>query len=91
MRWSSSRSRAPRTAGEDVYEAVIKDGAVTVSDEPSTENPKLAIIADSVPFLKLVTGQEAGPVMFMSGKLKIEGDLMFASRMTSFFRIPSAA
>ena len=29
--------------------------------------------------------------MFMAGKLKIEGDLMFATRMTSFFRIPSAA
>ena len=77
--------------GVDVYEAVIKDGAVTVSDEPTTESPKLAITADPVPFLKLVTGQEAGPVMFMAGKLKIEGDLMFATQMTSFFRIPSAA
>jgi putative sterol carrier protein len=77
--------------GTDIYEAVIKDGAVKVSDEPSTDSPKLAIVAGPVPFLKLVTGQEAGPVMFMAGKLKIEGDLMFASRMTSFFRIPSAA
>ena len=51
----------------------------------------MAISADPVPFLKLVTGQESGPTMFMTGKLKIEGDLMFASRMTSFFRIPSAA
>lgn len=29
--------------------------------------------------------------MFMTGKLKINGDLMFASRMTSFFRIPSGS
>jgi putative sterol carrier protein len=27
----------------------------------------------------------------MSGKLKIEGDLMFASQMTSLFRIPRPA
>ena len=77
--------------GVDTYEAVIKDGSVTVKDEPTTDSPKMAISADPVPFLKLVTGQESGPTMFMTGKLKIEGDLMFASRMTSFFRIPSAA
>lgn len=77
--------------GVDTYEAVIKDGSITVSDEPTTDSPKMSITADPVPFLKLVTGQESGPTMFMTGKLKIEGDLMFASRMTSFFRIPSAA
>jgi putative sterol carrier protein len=77
--------------GEDVYEAVIKDGSVTVNDEPTTEDPKLTIAADPVPFLKLVTGQESGPAMFMKGKLKIQGDLMFATRLTSFFKIPSAA
>ena len=77
--------------GEDVYEAVIKDGTVTVNDEPATEDPKLAISAGPVPFLKLVTGQESGPAMFMKGQLKVKGDLMFATRLTSFFKIPSAA
>ena len=76
--------------GADVYEAVIRDGRVTVNKEP-TEQPKLTITTAPVPFLKLVTGQQSGPVMFMSGKLKLEGDVMFASRMTSFFRIPTAA
>ena len=74
-----------------LYEAVIKDGTVTVNDSPTTDSPKLTVTADPVPFLKLVTGQESGPTMFMKGKLKIEGDLMFATRLTSFFRIPSAA
>jgi putative sterol carrier protein len=41
--------------------------------------------------VKLVTGQQSGPVLFMTGKLRLEGDVMFASRLTSFFRIPSAA
>jgi putative sterol carrier protein len=77
--------------GVDVYEAVIKDGQITINEEPTTDSPKMALTAAPVPFLKLVTGQESGPAMFMTGKLKIEGDLMFASRMTSFFRIPSAA
>lgn len=77
--------------GEDTYEVVIRDGSVKVSDQPSTDQPKVTIAAAPVPFLKLVTGQQSGPVMFMTGKLKIQGDLMFASRMTGFFRIPSSA
>jgi putative sterol carrier protein len=75
--------------GSDVYEAVIRDGKVEVSNEPK-EQPKVKITTGPVPFLKLVTGQQSGPVLFMTGKLKLEGDVMFASRMTSFFRIPTA-
>ena len=73
-----------------MYEVVIRDGRVEVLDEPK-EHPKVKITTAPVPFLKLVTGQQSGPVMFMTGKLKLEGDVMFASRMTSFFRIPTAA
>jgi putative sterol carrier protein len=75
--------------GSDVYEAVIRDGKVEVSEEPK-EQPKVKITTAPVPFLKLVTGQQSGPVLFMTGKLQLEGDVMFASRMTSFFRIPTA-
>jgi putative sterol carrier protein len=75
--------------GADVYEAVIRDGAVKVNTEPA-EQPKVTITAAPVPFLRLVTGQQSGPAMFLTGKLKIDGDLLFASRMTSYFRIPSA-
>jgi putative sterol carrier protein len=75
--------------GEDVYEVVIKDGKLDVSDEPKADEPRVKISAAPVPFLKLVTGQESGPAMFMTGKLKLSGDMLFASRMTSFFRIPS--
>jgi putative sterol carrier protein len=77
--------------GDDVYEAAISGGAVTVNEAPTTEEPKVTITIAPVPFLKLVTGQASGPVLFMSGKLKLSGDLLFANRMTSFFRIPSAS
>ncbi len=76
--------------GHDVYEVLIVDGAVRVSEEPTTEQPKVTITTAPVSFLKLVTGQQSGPVMFMTGKLKLDGDVIFASRMTSFFRIPRA-
>jgi putative sterol carrier protein len=77
--------------GSDTYEAVFKGGAVTVNDEPTVAEPRVTIVAGPVPFLKLVTGQESGPAMFMTGKLRIKGDMMFASQMTSFFRIPSGS
>jgi|tagenome__1003787_1003787.scaffolds.fasta_scaffold19897172_1 putative sterol carrier protein len=76
--------------GADTYEAVIRGGEITVNNPP-TEQPKVTITTAPVSFLKLVTGQQSGPVMFMTGKLKLDGDVMFASRMTSFFRIPTAA
>ena len=43
-----------------------------------------------VHFLKLVSGHASGPTMFMTGKLKLEGDVMLASRLTSMFHIPKA-
>jgi putative sterol carrier protein len=76
--------------GHDVYEAVIREGTVIVNEDPENEDPRVTIATGPVHLLKLVTGQQSGPVMFMTGKLKLEGDEMFASRLTSFFRIPSA-
>ena len=34
--------------------------------------------------------QASGPTLFVTGKLRLDGDVMLASRLTSFFRIPSA-
>jgi putative sterol carrier protein len=76
--------------GVDVYEVAIEDGACEVRTEATTEEPKVSFEIDPVSFLRLVTGAESGPAMFMTGRIKIKGDLMFASRMTSFFRIPGS-
>ena len=76
--------------GDDVYEVELKDGVCTVSDEPSQE-PKVTFTVGPAAFLRLVSGAQPGPVLFMSGQLKIEGDLMFASQVATFFRIPQAA
>src|SRR5215211_5800807 len=75
--------------GYDHYEVLLADGKCTVTDEPSRE-PRVTFRIGPVDFIKLVSGNAAGPMLFMTGKLKIEGDLMFASTMTSLFRIPRA-
>jgi putative sterol carrier protein len=75
--------------GYDHYEVVLADGACTVTDEPA-KDPRVTFKIGPVDFLRLVSGNAAGPMLFMTGKLKIEGDLMYASTMTSLFRIPKA-
>jgi putative sterol carrier protein len=73
--------------GFDHYEVVLRDGACTTSQAPQHE-PRVTLALDGVDFMRLVTGNAAGPTLFMSGKLKIEGDLMFSTQIQSMFTIP---
>jgi putative sterol carrier protein len=75
--------------GYDHYEVVFEDGSCTASDKPA-HDPKVTIKVGGVDFLKLAANKASGPTLFMTGKLKLQGDVMLASRLTGFFRIPSA-
>ena len=75
--------------GYDHYEVVLEGGTCTVSESPSRE-AAITLKMKPADFLKLVSGNASGPTMFMTGKLKLEGDVMLASRLTSMFRIPKA-
>jgi putative sterol carrier protein len=75
--------------GYDQYEVVFENGAAKLSESPERD-ADVTIKVDPVSFLKLASNRANGPTLFMSGKLKLEGDLMLAQRMTSFFRIPTA-
>jgi putative sterol carrier protein len=76
--------------GYDHYEVVFEDGRCTASDDPGRD-PNVTIKLGPVDFLKLAANKASGPTLFMTGKLKLEGDVMLASRLTTFFRIPTAA
>ena len=76
--------------GYDHYEVVLEGGECSVSDSPTRE-PAVTLKLKPADFLRLVSGSASGPTMFMTGKLKLEGDVMLASRLTSMFRIPKAA
>jgi putative sterol carrier protein len=75
--------------GYDHYEVVFENGRCTASDQPERE-PNVTLKVGPVDFLKLAASKASGPTLFMTGKLKLEGDVMLASRLTGFFRIPSA-
>jgi putative sterol carrier protein len=75
--------------GYDHYEVLFEDGACRASDEIERD-PNVTIKVGPVHFLKLAANQASGPTLFMTGKLRLEGDVMLASRLTGFFRIPTA-
>src|SRR5215208_4163819 len=76
--------------GYDHYEVVFEDGTCSTSDLIERE-PNVTIRVAPIHFLKLAANQASGPTLFLTGKLRLEGDVMLASRLTSFFRIPTAA
>lgn len=75
--------------GEDAGKRFIKiaDGKAT-SGKGEVEAPNLTLIADSGDFVKIFTGGLDPTAAFMSGKLKIKGDMGLAMRMQSMFRRP---
>ena len=75
--------------GYDRYQVVLANGTCAVVKD-GQHPPRVTFRLKPVDFLKLVSGNAAGPMMFMTGKLKIEGDLMFAAGVQSLFRIPGA-
>jgi putative sterol carrier protein len=74
---------------EHPYSVTIKDGKCEAG-RGASEDPKVTLTTDLLSFAKLVGGQAQGPQLFMSGKLKISGDLMFSARIMSFFDAPTA-
>ncbi|HEY0974567.1 MAG TPA: SCP2 sterol-binding domain-containing protein [Solimonas sp.] len=63
---------------------VIKDGACTVT-EGSASNADVTITMEDDDLIALMKGELNGMTAFMTGKLQIEGDLMLAQRLGSFF------
>jgi putative sterol carrier protein len=75
--------------GYDHYEIVLSDGACTLSERPAAP-PTVTIRIKPVDFLKLVTSNASGPVLFLRGRLKLDGDVMLASRLAGLFSIPGS-
>jgi acyl dehydratase/putative sterol carrier protein len=70
--------------GEQPYAITIKDGAFSW-EHGTMDSPTVTLSTDSESFVALMTGKAQGPALYMSGKLRISGDLMLAQRMSQFF------
>ena len=72
---------------EHPYLAKIADGKCAITREKG-DSPRVGLTTDLVTFIRLIMGQAQGPMLFMQGKLKVTGDLMFAQRFSDFFAQP---
>jgi putative sterol carrier protein len=75
--------------GYDRYQVIVTGGTCSV-EKDGGHAARVTFRLKPVDFLKLVTGNAAGPTMFLTGKLKVDGDVMFAAGVQGLFRIPTA-
>lgn len=75
-------------AGDDggTWHAVIKDGACTVTSG-AAPSPSLTVNMSSQDWLDMIGGKLSGQMAFMSGKLKLKGDMGLAMKLGSMFQV----
>jgi len=67
----------------------IKDGKADVSKGTAT-SPNMTLSMASSDYVDMFLGKLNGQMAFMSGKLKISGDMGLAMKMQSLFKRPGA-
>jgi putative sterol carrier protein len=75
--------------GTHAYFMRIADGRCQ-TDKGRAESPRVTIRIGLADFLRLITGKANGMQLFMTGKLKVAGDLFFAQTYQSWFDGPEA-
>jgi putative sterol carrier protein len=70
--------------GGGSWNAVVKDGTCQVNQGPAA-NPSLTIAMTSQDWLDMLSGKLSGQMAFMSGKLKLKGDMGLAMKVGSLF------
>ncbi|GIW46022.1 MAG: hypothetical protein KatS3mg077_3304 [Candidatus Binatia bacterium] len=71
------------------YYVTIKDGTCTVT-EGTHQSPNMTMTMAAQDYVDMITGKLNGQMAFMSGKLKIAGDMGLAMKMQSLFKRPGA-
>jgi len=70
--------------GTKTYQFKVADGAASWS-EGAGETPRVTLTFGLPDFLRFVAGQLDGMQAFMSGKLRLAGDMMFATTLQTWF------
>jgi putative sterol carrier protein len=74
--------------GGGAWNAVIEDGTCSIN-EGAHDAPKMTLTMDAQDWIDMITGTLDGQQAFMTGKLKIKGDMSLAMKMGQFFAPPS--
>ena len=68
------------------WHAVIKDGACMVQSG-AAPSPTLTLNMSAQDWLDMIGGKLSGQMAFMSGKLKLKGDMGLAMKLGSLFQV----
>lgn len=75
--------------GDDlVYETTVSAQGCTVTEGADVESPRATLTMSATNFLKLASGNASPPMMFLKRRLKISGDVAFATALPKLFDIP---
>jgi putative sterol carrier protein len=75
--------------GTHEYAMRIADGRCE-TERGRADNPRVTVRIGLADFLRLITGNANGMQMFMTGRLRVAGDLFFAQTYQSWFDRPQA-
>lgn len=68
------------------YNLIVKDGTCEVQ-EGENDDANVTLIADSETLKGIVSGETDGMQAFMQGKLRTEGDMMLAMKLSELFPV----
>lgn len=68
------------------YYLVIKDNQCDIA-EGDHDDPSVTLIMTKATLKDVLTGEEDGMQAFMAGKLRAEGDMMLATKLSSLFPV----
>jgi putative sterol carrier protein len=74
--------------GHDRYQLAIRDRTCTVTRD-GDDDPAVIYTIGPVEFIRLITANVTGPELFMTGRITIDGDLMLAAMVQTWFRAPA--
>ncbi|CAO5166126.1 Alkyl sulfatase-like hydrolase [Frankia sp. AiPs1] len=73
------------------YELRIGNGQCALAHEASAaaaNEKQLKITTDRVRFIRVLTGQASGAKLFLTRKIKVDGDMKFGGKVMSWFGVP---
>ena len=66
------------------YHVIVKDGTCDVQ-KGDNANANVTLIMDTATFVGIMSGETDGMQAFMGGKLRTEGDMMLAMKLSELF------
>lgn len=72
--------------GGGKWYAEIAGGAVKIA-EGAADKPTIVLVSSAADWLDLVNGKLSGQTAFLTGKLKIQGDMTLAMKLESLFQV----